>query len=227
MKIKDSTIICFLIGTIILVLCGVLGAESEIDRLQAQLDQLQGDFEDMSSEVSAELAEHEDRLYLIEHHQDVVDIRVSNHYKKFLELQEQVAEHNDKITKIEKQSNGTASKKLNLKISQSNIRKIGSLVYLECGSCSVRCKRAVASVIFNRMIRYHKTVNQVIYERGVFSVANGVSRTTPSQSCIDAVKYVLYNGTTVPRRVTAFRNRRYHRFGKPYCAIDGVYFTYV
>ena len=228
MKIKDSTVICFLIGTIILVLCGVLGAEGEIDRLQAQLDQLQTDLNDISAEVTSELAEHEDRLYLIEHNQEVTKIRISNHYEKFLELQEQVAEHNDKIKKIEQTPKGTAhGNRYNLKVSARDKKLMASLVYLECGSQSYRCQKAVASVIVNRMIRYRKTARQVIYERGVFSVASKVARTTPSQSCVNAVNSVLKDGTILPLRVTAFRNKRYHSFGRRYCCIDGVYFSYV
>ena len=228
MKIKDSTIICFLVIILLFIFCAVMGAESEIDRLEKQIEQLYGDMGELSSEVTAELAEHEDRLYLVEHNQEVIKIRVNNHWDKLLDLQGMVVEHSERITKVEQTAKeATRSKGLNLKITQSEIRKIGSLVYLECGSCSTRCKRAVASVVFNRMIRYKKTVNQVLFEKGVFSVAGRIRSTKPSQSCVDAVKFVLYHGTTLPRRVTAFRNRKYHSFGKPFCKIDNVYFSYV
>ena len=228
MRIKDSTIIGLLIFTWLFMFCIVVGTDSKIDKLVKQLEtlgQVQSDFQE---EVSAELAEHEDRLYLIEHNQEVIKIRVNNHWNKLLSLEGMVNDHSDRITKVEQAPKASVhSKRLNLKIKQSEIRKIGSLVYLECGSCSTKCKRAVASVVFNRMIRYKKTVNQVIYENGVFSVAYKVGRTKASKSCIDAVKYVLYHGTTLPTRVTAFRNKRYHNFGRKYCCIDGVYFTYV
>lgn len=228
MKIKDSTIICLLILTWLFVFCAVMGAESEINRLEKQLESLKSDFDEFTIETTAELAEHDDRLYLIEHNQEVMRFRINNHYQKLLEMQAKVNEHSERITKVEQAPKASVqSKKLNLKITQKEIRKIGSLVYLECGSCSTRCKRAIASVVFNRMIRYKKTVNQIIYERGVFSVAWKIGRTKPSKSCLDAVKYVIEHGTTLPRRVTAFRNGHYHSFGRPYCMIDGVYFTYV
>lgn len=228
MKIKDETIIGLLIITWVFMVVIILGGETKIGELTEQLKHLGEQQQEDIAEMQAELAEHEDRLYLVEHNYEVIKIRVNNHWDKLLDLQGMVVEHSERITKVEQTAKeATRSKGLNLKITQSEIRKIGSLVYLECGSCSTRCKRAVASVVFNRMIRYKKSVNQAIYEKGVFSVAGKIGRTKPSQSCIDAVKYVLYHGTTLPRRVTAFRNRKYHNFGKPYVAIDGVYFSWV
>ena len=228
MKIKDSTIICLLILTWVFIFCGVMGSEARMDELVKQLQELGEQQQDLSVEVTAELAEHEDRLYLIEHNQEITKIRISNHYEKFLMLQEQVAEHNDRIKKVEQTPKSSVhGNRYNLKVSAHDKKLMASLVYLECGSQSYRCQKAVASVVVNRMIRYRKTVRQAIYERGVFSVASKVARTTPNQSCVDAVNSVLKDGTTLPLRVTAFRNGHYHSFGKHYCKIDGVYFTYV
>ena len=227
-RIKDSTIIGILILTWLFIFCGVLGTENEIDRLQKQIDEIYTGLDDLSIEVTAELAEHEDRLDLIEHNQEVMDIRIDNHFARLVTLEDTVSSHQELLTRpTPTPKTSTRSKKLNVKVSQKDIRNIAALVYLECGSCSDRCKRAVASVVFNRMMRYHKTASQAIYEKGVFSVSGRVSRTKPSQSCIDAVNYVLNHGTTLPLRVTAFRNGHYHSFGKHYCKIDGVYFSYV
>ena len=74
------------------------------------------------------------------------------------------------------------------------------------------------------MIRYNKTARQVIFEPGVFSVS--ISGTRASAESIRAVRDVVKNGTTLPKNVLAFRNQHYHRgFGRPYCHIDGVYFS--
>ena len=227
MKIKDSTIICLLIITWVFVFCGVLGSEREIDRLQKQIDENYASLNDLTVEVTAELAEHEDRIEVLEHDFEVMKIRVGNHYDRLLSLEQTVSSHQEILSKSTPTPKSSSRTKLNVKVSQKDIRNIAALVYLECGSCSDRCKRAVASVVFNRMMRYHKTAFQVIYEKGVFSVSGRVSRTKPSQSCIDAVNYVLNHDTTLPLRVTAFRNGHYHSFGKHYCKIDGVYFTYV
>lgn len=227
-RIKDSTIIGLLILTWLFIFCGVLGTENEIDRLQKQIDENYASFNDLSVEVTAELAEHEDRIEVLEHDFEVLKIRVGNHYDRLVSLENTVSSHQEILSKpTPTPKSSSRSKRLNVKVSQRDIRNIAALVYLECGSCSDRCKRAVASVVFNRMMRYHKTASQVIYEKGVFSVSGRVSRTKPSQSCIDAVNYVLNHGTTLPLRVTAFRNGHYHSFGKHYCKIDGVYFTYV
>ena len=115
--------------------------------------------------------------------------------------------------------------KVTVKVSQQDIRNIASLVYLECGGQSYRCQKAVASVIINRMMRYHKSATQVIWEPGVFSPAYKVRSTSPSSSCLKAVRDVVYNGATLPKNVVAFRNGHYHSFGRRYCCIDGVYFT--
>ncbi len=228
MKVKDDTIIGLLILTWLFMFCGVLGADSEIERLQKQIDEIYTGLDDLSVEVTAELAEHEDRLELMEHNYDVLKIRVGNHYDRLMALEETVNSHQELLTKpTPTPKASTRSKKLNVKVSQKDIRNIAALVYLEAGSCSVRCQRAIASVVFNRMMRYHKTASQVIYEKGVFTVSGRVARTKPSQSCYDAVNYVLNHGTTLPLRVTAFRNGHYHSFGKHYCKIDGVYFSYV
>lgn len=226
MRIKDSTVIVLLILTWIFVFCAVLGTEQEIDRLQQQIDEIYVNLNDFSAEVTAELAEHDDRLDLMEHNYDVLKIRVGNHYDRLVSLENTVSSHQEILSKpTPTPKSSSRSKRLNVKVSQKDIRNIAALVYLECGSCSVRCQRAVASVVFNRMIRYRKTARQVIYENGVFSVSGKVERTKPSQTSIDAVNYVLSHGVTLPARVTAFRNGHYHTFGTPYCCIDGVYFS--
>lgn len=68
-------------------------------------------------------------------------------------------------------------------------------------------------------------IAKLVYEEaGVFSV--DISSTRASAESIRAVRDVIKNGTTLPKNVLAFRNQHYHRnFGRPYCCIDGVYFS--
>ena len=229
MKIKDETIIGLLIITWTFMVVIVLGADTKYDKLTEQLQHLGEQHQELEQEVMAELAEHEDRIELMEHNYEVIHIRVNSHWQKLLEVQGQLNNHVAVIAKsatpTPKSSN--KSKRINVKVSEKDIRNIAALVYLEAGSCSYKCQKAIASVVFNRMVRYKKTATQAIYESGVFTVSGRVARTTPSSESLRAVRDVLNNGSIFPTRVTAFRNNRYHSFGKKYCCIDGVYFTYV
>ncbi len=231
MRIKDSTIVCLLITCMIFMFIGILGMDTRFDELAQEIGSVRADMEEMEEDIYAELAEHENRLYLIEHNQEVMKLRLNRHYTMLMDIQMDLAIHDEAIDKLKAmptpKAKSSLRRKLNVKVSQKDIRNISSLVYLEAGSCSDKCKKAVASVIFNRMVRYKKTASQVIWQKGVFSVRSRVLRTVPSSSCVEAVKDVLKNGTTLPLRVTAFRNKHYHSFGKKYCCIDGVYFTYV
>ena len=110
-------------------------------------------------------------------------------------------------------------------VTDQEIRDMAALVYLEAGAQSYRCQLAIASVIVNLMVKNHATVNATIFNSRTFSPARRISYTNPSQSCINAVRDVLTNGTIFPANVTAFRNRHYHNFGTPYCVIEGVYFS--
>ena len=227
MKIKDSTIICLLILTWVFIFCGVMGSEAKMDELVRQIQELGEQQQDLSVEVTAELAEHEDRIEIMEHNYDVIHIRVNNHWQKLLEVQGQVNDHMESVRATPTPKSSNKSKRINVKVTEKDIRNIAALVYLEAGSCSFKCQKAIASVVFNRMVRYKKTANQVIYENGVFSVSGRVAKTKPSSESLRAVRDVLNNGSIFPIRVTAFRSGHYHSFGKRYCKIDGVYFTYV
>ncbi len=110
-------------------------------------------------------------------------------------------------------------------LTDQEMRDMAALVYLEAGAQSYKCQQAIASVIVNLMVKNHASVNSTIFNTRTFSPARSISRTNPSQSCINAVRDVLENGCTLPSNVTAFRNRHYHNFGTPYCVIDGVYFS--
>lgn len=204
-------------------------ADADIKQVNSNLEavialnkQIRAENNTLRAELSVLYDEINTRFDEVEHWQEITDIRLKNHYGV-------ITDSKDKIEKIEKQKASTAvftsSKGGSVSVSQADVYLIARLVYLECGSSSYRCQQAVASVVINRMRRYGKTARQVIYEDGVFSVACKVSRTRPSSSSLRAVRSVINNGVILPRNVVAFRNNRYHSFGRPYCRIDNVFFT--
>lgn len=230
MKIKDSTIICLLIITWTFTFCAVLGAENEVDRLERQIAELSSSHQ-LTAEAVSELIQRDKsqnmRLDAIEQHNKVQDLRLNAHREELSNLDDMFEMIIEDMTGLEKKINALPKNSLGLKLSDKDIRNIASLVYLEAGSnsCSYQLQKAIASVIFNRMKKYHLTATQAIYQAGVFSTSSRVSRTTPSERCMRAVREVMANGVTLPANVVAFRTGQYHSFGRHYCKIDNVYFT--
>lgn len=227
-KLNNMTVACYSIIALFAVILACK-ADADIKRINSNLEavralneQIKAENDMLRAELSVLNNEMNSRFDEMEHWQEVTDIRLKNHYGE-------ITDSKGKIEKIEKQKASaavfTSSKGGRVNVSQADVYLIARLVYLECGSSSYRCQQAVASVVINRMRRYGKTARQVIYEDGVFSVAYKVSRTTPSSSSLRAVRSVINNGVILPRNVVAFRNNRYHSFGRPYCRIDNVYFS--
>lgn len=228
MSKKEELILCLIMLLYMLTLFTAFFADRDIDALNKTVEYLIQEQEASKAQIEAlkaQASEQAERISAIEHKNDVQDIRIGNHFKKLVDMQAQVVENTEAISKITPAPK--ASKRLNVKVSDKDIRDIAALVYLESGAESYKCQKAIASVIFNRMIRYNMTAQQVIYQSGVFTPARRVRSTTPSGSCLRAVREVLESGTTLPRAVVAFRNGNYHNFGSPYCKIDGVYFSKV
>lgn len=228
MSKKDDLILCLIMLLYMLTLFTAFFADRDIDALNKTVEYLIQEQEESKArieELKSVNEEQAERISALEHKNDVQDIRIGNHFQKLLEMQAQVEEHKEVISKITPVPK--ASKRLNVKVSDKDIRDIAALVYLEAGAESYKCQKAIASVIFNRMIRYNMTAQQVIYQKGVFTPSGRIRSTIPSESCLRAVREVLSTGTSLPLRVTAFRNNRYHSFGTPYCRIDGVYFSKV
>ncbi|MBR3117702.1 MAG: cell wall hydrolase [Oceanobacillus sp.] len=224
---KDNLIITWLFLLMIFVVSLAWMADDEIDAVNKTLEALLESQETLVNENKAimdKLSDIDDRLDTVEHNQEITDIRLKNHYGEISETQE-------KLEKIEKQKSATLeaekvpARRYGYKYSEWEIRLMAKLVYLEAGSQSYRCQKAIASVIINRSKKYNKSIYNTIYEPGVFGPAYKVSRTTPSNSCLRAVREVVRNGCTLPRSVVIFRNRHYHTFGRRYCCIDGVYFS--
>lgn len=114
-------------------------------------------------------------------------------------------------------------------MSDEEVELFAKLVYLESGSTSVDCQRAVASVVLNRITTQNSDLRSVIYAKGQFAVASKLGNAKYSAESMNAVKYVLLNGPTVPEYVTYFREGHYFNWGpdhKGYTNIDNVYFSY-
>lgn len=113
-------------------------------------------------------------------------------------------------------------------LTESEIYLLSTLVYLEGGTESFECQKAIASTVINRMLASGDTLIEVIYAENQFSVANKLDDASPSESSKIAVDEVLNYGSTIPLYVTYFRAGEYHDWGDqvPYCRIDNTYFTY-
>lgn len=224
---KDNLIITWLFLLMIFVVSLAWMADDEINAVNKTLEALLESQETLVNENRAimdKLSDIDDRLDTVEHNQEITDIRLKNHYGEISETQE-------KLEKIEKQKSATLeeekvpAQRYGYKYSEWEIRLMAKLVYLEAGSQSYRCQKAIASVIINRSKRYGRSIYNTIYEPGVFGPAYKVSRTNPSNSCLRAVREVVRSRCILPRNVVIFRNKHYHTFGRRYCCIDGVYFS--
>ena len=113
-------------------------------------------------------------------------------------------------------------------LTEDEINTLATLVYLEARGESYECQKAVASVIINRMTTTGMSLNEVVYQPKQFEPAALIERNEPNDQTLEAVKYVVKHGPTVPEYVTFFRADRYHRFGDlvDYAVIDNTYFSY-
>ena len=199
--------------------------ESLVDRLEQQNESNMESIESQLSEYGDDIDDAVERIDEAEFNMSSQSEDIAAIQKKQEELAATLSPTPAPTKTPATASSGSRRYSVNVRLSQADIRNIAALVYLEAGSQSYKCQKAIASVIINRMKRYNKTASQVIWEPGVFSPANRVKSTRPSDQCVKAVKDVINDGTTLPKNVVAFRNGHYHSFGKQYCCIDGVYFT--
>lgn len=112
---------------------------------------------------------------------------------------------------------------------EDDVILLATITYLEAGIENDDSQRGVASVIINRSVIEHKTLEEVIYAPNQFTPAHKIPYTTPSKRCIDNARYVLENGTTLPKYVTYFRADYYFNWGnryKQYTHYDNTYFSY-
>lgn len=85
-----------------------------------------------------------------------------------------------------------------IEISEEDIDLMSRLIYCESRGENIEGQRAVAEVVLNRCLSsdFPDNVNDVIYQRKQFSTAKMLSKTTPNEENIEAVRYVLENGNT-------------------------------
>lgn len=109
---------------------------------------------------------------------------------------------------------------------------IARIVYREANTESLKCQKAVASVIINRWQNgtWGDNIEDVIYSPGQFSTASLVDTTTPTNENYEAVDHVLRYGCTIPSYVMYFRAD--HGFSKTwdhykeYKRMGNTYFGY-
>lgn len=228
MKIKDSTIISMILFAYIIVFISVSLADMQMTRMEKQIAELysaQNDVSEALADVEQINSQQDERLAHMEHHAVFQDMLIQSNSEKLENINDLFKNMLTELDDLEERFNAMPRNTLGLELTESDIRNISALVYLEAGSGSYELQKAIASVIFNRMLRYHMTASQTIYQRGVFSPANRVARTIPSERCLRAVREVMSNGLTLPSNVLAFRSGHYHSFGHRYCQIANVYFT--
>lgn len=115
-----------------------------------------------------------------------------------------------------------------MEMGESDVYELATLVYLESGTESFECQKAIASVVIYRMQNDDLTLQEVIYAKNQFSPAYLIAQSEPSESTLQAVREVLQNGPSIPNYVTFFRADYYHNWSElivPYCVIDHTYFS--
>lgn len=226
MKLKDDIIIFALIVLMFMVFYLSLCLQTANDRI-IDLEFIINSIAEHTTEFEHDQEELSTRIDILEHNVMIQDLRLDNHRQELEDNAELFSDLLASVEHLEEYCKSLPDNVLGVEVSDEDIRDIAALVYLEAGSQSYKCQKAIASVIFNRMIRYDMSAQAVIHEPGVFSPARRVDSTRPSASCLMAVREVLEQGCSLPTRVTAFRNGHYHTFGSHYCCIDGVYFSLV
>ena len=115
-----------------------------------------------------------------------------------------------------------------MEMDENDVYELATLVYLESGTESYECQKAIASVVVHRMQNDDLTLQEVIYAKNQFSPAYLIAESEPSESTLQAVREVLQDGPTIPNYVTFFRADYYHDWSEliiPYCTIDHTYFS--
>lgn len=109
---------------------------------------------------------------------------------------------------------------------------LAKLVSCEAGVCSDECKKAVVSVVFNRLQseKWGNSITEVInYPCAFTPVLTGkINTEIADQDCYDAVDYVLEFGCTLPEEVRYFRDDYDFSWDgyKNYVVLSNMYFGY-
>ena len=119
--------------------------------------------------------------------------------------------------------------KFAFEITSEEREMLARLVYLEARGESLECQKAVVSVVFNRVKATGKSIKEIIYQKGQFSPAKHIYKTTPNNQSYEAVDYVIKNGVTLPSYVKYFRANYHFKWEgyEGYKKIDNTYFGYL
>lgn len=224
---NDTFVIILLMVTIVVMSVSLSAMHNSLAIKDKELEQMieaqDKRIADMEQKYTYRIDMMADDIFALDERLDEAELRLDDHMTTMVKIKNEIDELK-KPTPTPKAAQRTTSHKVSVRLSENDIQLIAKLVYEEAGAQSYKCQKAIASVVINRMVRYKKTARQIVYEPGVFSV--DISGTRAGSESIKAVRDVIKNGTTLPKNVLAFRNQHYHRgFGKPYCCIDGVYFS--
>lgn len=119
-----------------------------------------------------------------------------------------------------------------IKLSDSEITILASLVFFEGGAESIESQRAIASVVINRMKLDNLSLRQVVFAKNQFEPAHLIGNKAIASKYMKkskkVVKYVCKHGPTIPKYVTYFRADYYHSWSgmHAYKKIDKTYFSY-
>ena len=119
-------------------------------------------------------------------------------------------------------------------VCDSDKELIIKLVYLEARGEPYEGKKAVASIVFNRLESGHwgNTIYDVIYAKGQFTPAKQISSLNITDNktwneCIKAVEDVIDNGNIFPKYILYFRADYYFSWAISYKSIGTHYFSYL
>ena len=108
------------------------------------------------------------------------------------------------------------------------------LVYLEGRGESYEGKKAIASIVFNRLDSNYwgDTIQDVIFAKNQFSPSNKIKNLKIHnddiwEECTKAVDDVIYNGSILPSYILYFRANYYFSWATPYTSIGNHYFSYL
>lgn len=112
---------------------------------------------------------------------------------------------------------------------------ITKLVYLEARGECYDGKKAVVSIVFNRLKSgyWGNTISDIVYAKGQFAPAKLIKNTYIDKEnkvwkeCINAVEDVITYGSTLPEYVLYFRADYYFSWAKDYKNIGNHYFSYL
>lgn len=111
-------------------------------------------------------------------------------------------------------------------INNAELMLLAKLIYLENGNNTDLAQLLTGNVVLNRVAssKYPNTIRGVIYQKGQYSVASKISKTTPSDRAIKNAKRLLSGERFCPKNVVY--QSRFKQGSGVYKKIKGEYFCY-